>query len=255
MKELKLLFVGDSHVGAIRRAINDDEALAALAQFDWFAHTSRTDVNLGQIECTDGSCGLKSAPVKLVHKGCPSGRFFPDTYDGVILVGLRTELPYLLWSDFYWEAEEEASGKYHVSAETYQLALGDYIERQALALVVARKIRSVSKCRMVLIPNPYLGDAARQMPVHTAAGILPAGHIIADRIVRASGKLRDWKSVLQSAFAVHRVDVVFQPDETIADSIFTRREYITGDTTPRELRHMNSRYGRIVVRRLVQMLS
>src|SRR5581483_4218628 len=98
----------------------------------------------------------------------------PDDYDAVVLVGLRTELPYSLWNG--WDghrAPGDGETISHISAAVQHLALDDYIREQALSYNVAIKIRSISDCRVIVIPNPYVSVALRDTPIPTAPGIIP----------------------------------------------------------------------------------
>ena len=248
----RLLILGDSHAAGLRRA---GRSRSWPADLSFFVHPSHVDAHLGKLECMDDRLEMATVDGRFISS--TGNQFFrPDEYDAVALVGLRTELPYSLWNG--WDSDPVPRGGkavLHISSAVQHAALTDYVREQALSYNVAVKIRSVSDCRLIVIPNPYVNLALRRKPIPTAPGIVPSGLVQADQINFEEEKLDEWKAILINIFGPLAVEVLFQPELTTAEHIFTKPEYCAGDASAPLMRHMNDPFGEIILNQLMDCVG
>ncbi len=244
----KLIFVGDSHVAMIKQAVDMEKDLGAAASFDFLVQAFTKELNLGHMECESDYCWARSLVARVPLKTARGAdRFYPDAYDAVVLVGLRTELPYALWDGYYWEPDAKEDGKLHLSADAYMCALRDVIEQQSIAVAVARKIRSISRCPMLLLPNPYIDAGLRNTRIWPPREGVSDRKISASRIRNEQANLSSWKTALREALSPYNVEILFQLEQTTTDSIFTRSDYSRGQSKQFDMRHMTAKYGRVII--------
>jgi uncharacterized protein (DUF2384 family) len=239
----------------IKSALVDNADLNDAGDFTFFTQASKANNNLGGLICADSYCRAKNDvnnhPIRTT-----SGEdgFDPDAFHAIVVVGLRTELPYALWNGFQC-GQPTQDGKQVISVATYDLALRDFIEEQALAIRVIREIRSISNCPILLVPCPYIDSEIRNTAIPPAPGYISDRKVTAGKITNEQSSLAGWKAILGEVMAPYDVKVLFQHNRTTSDFIFTRPEYVLGRSTPAEMRHMNSDYGKEIILQVIGALE
>lgn len=228
--------LGDSHASGFRRITSDR---ADPYRFDFFAHASRTDTNMGMMRAADSGhlVPTKGALRKHLEKRFSAHRIGINKYDAICLVGLQLEFPYKLINDYYSRNGE--SGPMLCSESAFLSAQRDLIVNQSIAMKLAKEIRTINKdIPLIVVPNPLISAQLKSTETTTPLGIEPRTTIGPVRFFKPESWL-EWRAILEESFAGLNASFLYQPAETVKESIFTAPEFARTDDRDGGLRHMN----------------
>lgn len=227
----KVLFIGDSHAAHLRKVIGN------RPHDHWLVAPSRHPYNLSLLKA-DRDAIYSDHPelLKILEQYKQPAHVSLDV-DRVVLVGLRSEFPYLLVQD-----------KSPSSAVVAQ-AMCDYLNQQSILLRTLRLLRKHQfNGRIDVITNPLISADLRQQNIITAPGIQPVGTIIGSQLTTElttqQRLLELWQQTIAAQLEPLSAEHVQQPEQTI-EGFFTNSNYALGKKSAGELRHMNADYWQL----------
>jgi hypothetical protein len=149
------------------------------------------------------------------------------------------------------EAMSPAGGPHLVSQQCFEAAAREYIAA-SLAIALANKIMSISNAPVFVLPSPRRGAGFRKREFQS---LYAAEHVDAPALGAT------FEDICRRVEA-RGLRVLRQPDDTLADPLFTQLRFCTrppllksGRVRPApDLRHMNAEFGALMLRMLAQAL-
>jgi hypothetical protein len=230
---MKTLVIGDSHVGGFKKA-------AKLLNYNprYVVSASNEPINLKLLSVTsDGILTSKNSELVKQMKSYGEHTIKLSQYDQIILVGLRTELPYKVFDQY----NSSKLGLVASKAALYD-TLKDIIEKQSIMYYLVALIRNQGlSIPIKLILNPLLSNSIKNVIIPTAPGMKPSARYGGDMNV-SSKDLKLWLEVINDCFSFGNVEILKYFPETLTEGAFTKSELSLGSNNPGELRHMNEVY-------------
>jgi len=245
-----ICILGDSHAAGLRQVIRHSEQF----QFNYFAVASRIVMNMGMMRAAaDGFLEPSSASLKeTLETRFSQSRIRINGYDAICLVGLRLEFPYKLINDYYYHKCELKT--MYCSERMLEDFQCDLIANQSIAMKLAKEIRKIDlNVPLIVIPNPLISALLKTVEIPSLPGITPRTTISPVRFFGLDSWLR-WRVLLEKTFSELNVEFLYQPDDTVVDSIFTMHEFAISEDRA-GLRHMNSEFWQKLCAQLLERIS
>ncbi|CAN5518304.1 hypothetical protein BH10PSE6_BH10PSE6_23800 [soil metagenome] len=257
----RILFVGNSHLGCVKLALDGDPDLIAGFDFDFIILLKS---GASDIEVADGRLRLTTERAKeLATKavGVITEAALAN-YQAIVLVGLGLTMN---WVGRLYRShrllEHRHPEKQLISPSAFQ-AMVDETVGESAANKVAVEIRSVTDMPILLIAEPPLSVSVQD--IGEWDDVWTGNHVafLAETLTKG----------IRGVFAPKSVDIAEPPPETITDPYFTKLEYSTkapnilkaregrGGATKHkkhkdDFRHMNDAYGALLCRNIARWLN
>lgn len=221
----KICIIGNSHVGALKRAWDTMEGSTPDVEFDFFAMrgAGMNDLIVEGNKLVGGTSILRAA-MQFTSGG--KDTIVPEDYDGIILYGLRFT-PYL------------SNKNVVISDQVRKTAICDSA-RISISTDVLRKIRQISQVKI------YIGHTPLRATVHVKRKRKPVEY------------LRDIAEANEIFYRSQNAVIIPQPRVTIVNGRFTDPVYTEGSKrlaigdslddmshSGRDMIHMNDEFGKL----------
>jgi hypothetical protein len=238
---LRLCIFGDSHFACVKLAQRQGLVDMTGIDLEYWGHVGRRFLYLrpreGGIDAADDYTARRFAKFNAKGRLCLDAADF----DAILVVGARIHMqavfrqivPLLRHGPFASESLQVRLARDHLHGQFgYRLALG---------------LRASPTTRVLVAPTSFVTEA----PALPAAEAAPAVEVAP---VTPAERAAIW-SVLVRAAALDRIELLSQPDETVAGDLTTRAAFaVDGHLERRDFAHRNLAYGGLVLDQAMQAL-
>jgi hypothetical protein len=249
---MKICMIGDSHLASCKLGWAEISHKYNDVSLAWYGAPRKT---LNEVRVRSGRLVALAEPARSSFVRTSGGADFidPKDYDVFAIVGGGLKMrPAFELSNDYWPHTfgPRADSQYLVSEELFSTALaGTY--RRSVAIKFVHKLRELGDHRIILCPQPMPSEGLKK-PGWERFRHNGLGDRLARLVRNSIDSLRDEVS-----------DILWQPDETIVQGVFTRREFSDGSIRlvsdrphpAHDFSHMNAAFGAIAMGRLIDHLK